>query len=159
IAGRALAFYVGKLLWPYPQVFFYPRWVINSWSPLQYLYPLGVLGLLAALWAWRARIGRGPLAAALIFAGVLVPALGFFSVYPFRYSFVADHYQYHASIALFALAAAAIALLIDRLGERGRRLAPLAAAALLVPLMVVAHLRTHAFADDLVLDEDIVAKN
>ena len=54
-----------------------------------------------------ARIGRGPLAAVLIFGGVLVPALGFFNVYPFRYSLVADHFQYHASLALFALAAQA----------------------------------------------------
>ncbi len=53
------------------------------------------------------RIGRGPLAAVLIFGGVLVPALGFFNVYPFRYSLVADHFQYHASLALFALAAQA----------------------------------------------------
>ena len=48
----------------------------------------------------RRWIGRGPLAAVLIFVGVLTPALGFFDVYPFRYSFVADHYQYHASMAL-----------------------------------------------------------
>ena len=34
---------------------------------------------------------------------MLVPALGFFDVYPMRYSFVADHFQYHASPALIAL--------------------------------------------------------
>jgi tetratricopeptide (TPR) repeat protein len=43
----------------------------------------------------------------MLFAGLLVPALGFFDVYPFRYSFVADHFQYHATTAgLAALAAA-----------------------------------------------------
>jgi tetratricopeptide (TPR) repeat protein len=34
-----------------------------------------------------------------------VPALGFFDVYPMRYSFVADHFQYLASAVLIALAA------------------------------------------------------
>src|SRR5207253_1934205 len=34
------------------------------------------------------------------------PALGFVNVYPMRYSFVADHFQYLASLPLIALAAA-----------------------------------------------------
>ena len=57
---------------------------------------------------------RGPLAAALIFGGVLVPVLGFLNVYPFRFSFVADHFQYHASVALLALAAAGIVMALRR---------------------------------------------
>src|SRR5207244_1762849 len=36
----------------------------------------------------------------------LAPALGFVNVYPMRYSFVADHFQYLASLPLIALAAA-----------------------------------------------------
>ena len=55
--------------------------------------------VVTALWFARRHVGRGALAAVLIFGGVLVPALGFFDVYPFRYSFVADHFQYHASMA------------------------------------------------------------
>ena len=42
----------------------------------------------------------------LFFAGTLFPALGFFNVYPFRYSFVADHFQYLASIGVLTLVAA-----------------------------------------------------
>ena len=45
----------------------------------------------------RAGSGRGPLVAVLFFAGTLVPALGFINVFPMRYSFVADHFQYLAS--------------------------------------------------------------
>ena len=44
----------------------------------------------------------------LFFAGTLFPALGFFNIYPFRFSFVADHFQYHASIGPIVLAAAGI---------------------------------------------------
>ena len=48
--------------------------------------------------AGAAPVGRGPLVAVLFFAGTLGPALGFINVYPMRYSFVADHFQYLASI-------------------------------------------------------------
>src|SRR5439155_17328867 len=30
IAGRAIWFYLGKLMWPDPLIFIYPRWEINS---------------------------------------------------------------------------------------------------------------------------------
>jgi tetratricopeptide (TPR) repeat protein len=44
----------------------------------------------------------------LFFAGTLFPALGFLNVYPFRYSFVADHFQYLASVGLIVLVAAGL---------------------------------------------------
>ena len=59
---------------------------------------------------------RGPLAALLFFAGTLFPVLGFFNVYPFRYSFVADHFQYLASLGMITLASAGVALLLARYG-------------------------------------------
>ena len=104
IAGRALWFYAEKLVWPHPLVFNYPRWTIDPGVWWQYLYPAAVVAAVAILWWRRAVWGRGPLVAVLAFAGTLVPALGFFDVYPMRYSFVADHFQYLASIALIALA-------------------------------------------------------
>jgi hypothetical protein len=63
------------------------------------MFPLGWLAIAVVLWLLRRRIGRAPLAAVLIFSGSLFPALGFINVYPMRYSFVADHFQYLASIA------------------------------------------------------------
>ena len=36
----------------------------------------------------------------LFFAGTLFPALGFFNVFPFLYSSVADHFQYLAGIGV-----------------------------------------------------------
>jgi len=99
IAGRALWFYVAKLLWPVDLNFNYTRWQIDSRAIGQYLYPAAALLFFAALWRLRDRIGRGPLAAALFFSGTLFPALGFFNVYPMQFSFVADHFQYLASLA------------------------------------------------------------
>jgi tetratricopeptide (TPR) repeat protein len=108
ISGRALAFYVGKLLWPVNLTFSYPRWQIDPTQWWQWLYPVAAITTLLALWLARNRIGRGPLVAALCFAGTLIPALGFINVYPMLYSFVADHFQYVACAALFALAAAVL---------------------------------------------------
>ena len=112
LAGRALWFYAGKLAWPHPIVFFYPRWQIDARVWWQYLFPAAAVLVPVGLWLLRGRIGRGPLAAVLMFAGVLVPALGFFNVYYMRYAYVSDHFQYHASLALIALAAAAATLFV-----------------------------------------------
>jgi protein O-mannosyl-transferase len=106
IAGRALWFYAGKLVWPVGLTFIYPRWTIDAGVWWQYLFPLAAVAVIGALWALRSRLGRGPLVAVLFFAGTLFPALGFFNVYPMRFSFVADHFQYLASAGLLALAGA-----------------------------------------------------
>ncbi|MCE9557011.1 MAG: tetratricopeptide repeat protein [Planctomycetes bacterium] len=124
IAGRVIWFYLGKLVWPTNLMFIYPRWKISQAVWWQYLFPLGVIGLLAGLWLLRKRI-RAPLAAALLFCGTLFPVLGFFNVYPFRFSFVADHFQYLASLAILSLFSAGVALLM----AQWRRRSPLIKAA------------------------------
>jgi len=131
VAGRAIWFYLGKLAWPHPLIFFYTRWRIPPIG-LQALYPVAFLLAAGALFLLRRRIGRGPLAALLFFAGTLFPALGFFDVYPMRFSFVADHFQYLASIGPLTLAAAGGARVGDRLRLQPRTLAVLAAVPVLV---------------------------
>jgi protein O-mannosyl-transferase len=106
IAGRALWFYAGKLGWPSPLIFMYPRWRIDAGAWWQYTYPLAALATLVALWKARHRIGRGPFASVAFFALTLFPALGFIDTAPMRYSFVADHFQYLASVGLITLFAA-----------------------------------------------------
>jgi len=108
VAGRAVWFYLGKLVWPADLVFIYPRWTIDAAAAAQWLFPLGALALVAVLWRRRQ---RGPLTALLFFGGTLFPALGFFNVFPFIFSFVADHFQYLASAGVFALAAAGLSRL------------------------------------------------
>ena len=110
IAGRVLWFYLGKLAWPAEVMFVYPRWSVDSHVPSQYLYPLAAMAALGILWLLRTRLGKGPLVAALFFAGTLFPALGFFDVYAMQYSYVADHFQYHASAGPLAGMAALLIL-------------------------------------------------
>jgi tetratricopeptide (TPR) repeat protein len=159
IAGRAVWFYAGKLAWPHPLIFFYPRWIIDASVAWQYLFPASAVGAIVTLWLARRRIGRGPLAAVLIFVGVLTPALGFFNVYPFQYSFVADHFQYHASIALIALAAALLVTTNGYFMPSRQRLGWFGGCCLLAILALVAQRRTHAFQDRQTLLEDTLAQN
>jgi tetratricopeptide (TPR) repeat protein len=119
IAGRAIWFYLGKLFWPADLIFIYPRWHVSQAVWWQYLFPLAALLLLAGVWAIRRRV-RGPLAAVLFFVGTLFPALGFCNIYPFIFSFVADHFQYLASLGIIALTSAGIAILLKRWGFWGR---------------------------------------
>ncbi|HEX3359268.1 MAG TPA: tetratricopeptide repeat protein [Tepidisphaeraceae bacterium] len=98
IAGGAVWFYLWKLFWPANLVFVYPRWDLHSPILVGALIA-GIAGLVA-LFAARGRIGKGPAVVAMIFAGSLFPALGFINVFPMRYSFVADHFQYLACCAV-----------------------------------------------------------
>jgi tetratricopeptide (TPR) repeat protein len=134
IAGRALWFYAAKLVWPQPLMFFYRPWHIDPAAWWQFLFPLGALAVVGILWTRRDAWGRGPLAAALFFIVTLAPALGFFNVYPFRYAFVADHYQYLASLGLIALFASGVALVLRRWNLWLRPAGNAVCAALLLPL-------------------------
>ena len=99
LAGRAVCFYFGKLVWPVDLVFIYPRWTIDATAAWQYGFPL-LVAIVGGVLLWHSRRQRGPLAAFLLYGGTLFPALGFLNVYPVLFSFVADHFQYLASLAV-----------------------------------------------------------
>ena len=143
IAGRAIFFYVGKIVWPEHLAFFYRRWVIDSSAWWQYLFPAAVVVLVVVLGGWRKRIGRGWLAGWLFFVGTLFPALGFFNVYPMRFSFVADHFQYLAMIGVCVMIAAGL----SAIGRRGVAVGVVA----LGVLGTLTVLRGRVFADDFTL--------
>ena len=159
IAGRALWFYAAKLLVPYKLTFVYPKWPVSAASVGQWLYPLAAVALVAGLFALRRRIGLGLLIAVLIFGGTLVPALGFVNVYPMRYTFVADHYQYHASVAFIALVAAGITLAVRTLPLRPRQVNCGICAALVVVLFVLSQRQAGIYRDQFTLWRDTLAKD
>ena len=109
LATRAPWFYAGKLFWPLNVCFIYPRWDLRvgsilTWVPLAGLVPAGGM-----LWLFRARSwARGAIFGLGCYLVALSTVLGFFNIYFFRYSFVADHFQYLASAAMIALSVAAI---------------------------------------------------
>lgn len=98
LATRALTHYASTLAWPRELLFVYPR-VAPGTDPAGFAWRAGllVLVLVGVLAAW-AKGRRGPALALFLFAGTLFPALGFVDVFPFVFSFVADHFAYIASI-------------------------------------------------------------
>jgi protein O-mannosyl-transferase len=112
IAGKAVWFYLGKLIWPHPLIFIYPRWNVDSSTVVAYLPLLTLVAGLVALWLIQSKWGRALFFAAAYYVISLFPVLGFFSVYFFRYSFVSDHFQYLASMGPLALTGAGITSLL-----------------------------------------------
>ena len=99
LAGRIAWFYLAKLVWPPDLAFNYPRFGIDAAAWWQYAFPVGLLALLGLAWLWRKK-HRGPLAGLLFFLASLLPVLGFFNVFAFRHSFVADQAQYLACLGI-----------------------------------------------------------
>ncbi len=108
IASHAIWFYFGKLLWPANLTFSYPLWRINPSDPMQYGWLLACLVAVVALFFLRRQTGKGLQTALLFYVIILGPLLGFFMLATFKFSFVADHYQYAACIGPLALIAAGI---------------------------------------------------
>ena len=158
IAGRASWFYLGKLFWPANLVFVYPRWQVSQTVWWQYLYPGAALLLLGAL-SWQQRRWRGPLAGLLFFGGTLFPALGFFNVYPFRFSLVADHFQYLAGLGPIVLVAAGISTLFGSFRVRRWFWKPALGGALLAMLCVLTWRQCGMYANMETLWRTTLARN
>jgi len=159
VAGRILWFYAAKLVLPLGLTFFYPRWEIDAAILWQYFFPAAALAVVIALWCLQRRLGRGPLAAVLFFGGTLFPALGFFDVYPMRFSFVADHFQYLACIGLIVLGAALFARAVERFDERRTQHAILACGGVLLLLVWLTWQQGKIYKDQETLWLDTLAKN
>ena len=159
IAGKVVWFYLGKLLWPHPLIFIYPRWEIDAARPTAYL-PVLALGVILFL-LWLNRRGRtGPVFFAFAYFVVsLFPVLGFFNVYFFRYSFVGDHFQYLASPGPLALAAAVIITALDLFKKSRPFLEPALCGTLLLVLGALTWQQCGTFANMETLWRTTLAKN
>jgi len=134
LAPRIVWFYALKLVWPARLIFFYPRWAIDATDWTWWLSIVALVAtLLVLVWLAVARGRRAPLAAWLVFLATLVPVLGFLNVYPFRFSYVADHFQYLAQVSLLVLAASGLATLAQR-SRRARRFVMVGGAAIVTTL-------------------------
>jgi len=158
LASRVIWFYLGKILWPARLSFVYPRWNVPAAAPGWGLYLAAVILVTTALWHLRRRT-RGPLAAWLFFAGSLFPALGFFNVFPFLFSYVADHFQYLPCIGIFAGASACLALLIGRLSAAPRVLCWGGVLAAVAGLAALSRAQSRTYADPLALYSATLARN
>lgn len=113
-AGMALWFYLGTQLFPFDLPIVYPRWNVSGLNFFEWIPLLGAIAILAVLYARRDALGRGPITAAVCYVVLLAPVLGAFNIYFMRFSLVADHWQYLASIVVLAAVAAAASRLPSR---------------------------------------------
>ena len=118
--GRVICFYIYKMVWPANLIFTYPHWSVDASVWWQYGFDVALIALAAWFWSIRSRT-RAPLAALLFFGGSLFPVLGFLDIYPFRYSYVADHFVYLAGLGLIVPVAAVIATGLERVTDQSMR--------------------------------------
>jgi tetratricopeptide (TPR) repeat protein len=159
LAGRAGWFYAGKLLWPANLTFSYPRWMISAHDPRAYAWMLATAALGLVIWRVRGRAGRGVEVALVYFAATLCPVLGFIMLYTFRYSFVADHYQYLACIGPIALAAAGIHAWPGHFRKERQFLEPVLCAAVLLVLGTLTWEQCGMYANDEKLWQQTIRQN
>jgi tetratricopeptide (TPR) repeat protein len=158
IAGRAFWFYLSKLFWPTNLIFIYPRWAVDAAVWWEYFFPSAAVVLFIALWMLR-RKSRGPLAAFLFFVGMLFPVLGFLNVYPFIYSFVADHFQYLACIGIITLTASSLSLAIDVAPPPIRRIGIASGFILISVLAALSWRQAHLYQDEETLWRVTLSRN
>lgn len=135
LAGKVAVFYLAHFAIPREQVFIYPRFAVDAadlaaWGQSA----LCAAALIACAARWR--MSRAPLLVALWIGAALFPALGFFDVWPFRYSFVADHFAY-AAIPAFALVIVAMATSVGTISARLSRMGAAAGGVTLAACIVL----------------------
>ncbi|MDI6797122.1 MAG: tetratricopeptide repeat protein [Desulfatibacillaceae bacterium] len=158
VAGRGFWFYIQKVIFPYQLTFNYPRWEVSASSLIDWAYPLAAIALFAGLLAISRR-WRAPLAAMLFYLAGVFPSLGFFNVYPHRYSFVADHFSYHAVAGLIALFVGGGYALTRSFWLLRPKAAFAAVAALLIILFGATYSQSKIYQSHYTLWNDTIAKN
>jgi protein O-mannosyl-transferase len=146
LAGRVVWVYLGKLFWPLDLMFIYPRWKVDATVGWQYLFPVGALVLVASIGLIRNR-WRGPLAGFLFFASSLFPVLGFFNVYPFLFSFVADHFQYLSSVGIIVVTSACMTSLLPQILSESQKTGWVLALVLLATLGILTRQQSQIYSD------------
>jgi tetratricopeptide (TPR) repeat protein len=157
IASLNILFYARSFALPLEQIFVYPRWAVDATRIDHWAAFAGMLLVAGAcVWAWR--ITRAPLLILLWMCAALFPALGFIDVWPFRFSFVADHFAYAAMPALATVLVLAAHALMQWMGAGPRAKTAVLGAfvAVCVPLSWIA---AQKYADVETLWRDTIARN
>lgn len=150
-AGWAVWFYLFKVFVPAKLSMIYSRWEIDSSNLLVYLPGLLLIGAGIYCWRHRATWGRSIVAGIGYFTVMLFPVLGFFDQGFYRYSFVADHWQYLPILGVLALVAGGL--------SQGRKFLQFSGIAIVVILGALTWNRSLVYLDDQTMWLDTVAKN
>ncbi len=159
IAARALWIYAQQLVWPVHMPIFYPRWEVHSSDPIGWFALATAVIVGAVLWLARGRMGRGPFAAAAFFVLTLSPVLGFVDFSFMDIAFLADRFQYLASIGPITMLLAVGVHVSARMPPTARAGAMVVAGIILVALSAVTWRLSGIYRDDLTFARYAVAQN
>lgn len=159
VAGRVFWFYLGKLLWPHPLIFIYPRWTDDGTQAASHLATAALCTGLLLLWLRQTGRMRPVFFAFAYFLAALLPVLGLVDQHFLRYSFVGDHLQYLASVGPLALAAAAMTRALGLLGRSWLFLKPVVFGLLLSGLGILTWRQSATYVDAETLWTATVAEN
>ena len=105
VAGAVLLFYPAKMLVPINQSPIYPLWKPDLADVTWYLPLMGSMVIAGLIFRFRRVLGPHFIWAVLLYFVTEIPMLGFKNINYFQFAFVADHYFYHGSVALFLMLA------------------------------------------------------
>ncbi len=160
VAGKALWFYLGKLIWPHPLVMIYPRWELNPGNALLWLPLIAAILLTVLLWHNRnSQRGRALFFTWTYFVIALLPVLGLLTHGFLKFSYVADHFQYFASIGPLALAGAVISIGLNALPKQSRWLQPVLGSSLLLVLGMLTWRQCTIYQNEGTLWTDVLENN
>ena len=158
IAGRVIWFYLSKIFLPINLIFIYPRWNVSQAVWWQYAFPAAAFVLTGGLWIIR-KYSRAPLAAFICFTAAIFPVMGFFNVYPFQFSFVANHFIYLAIIGPCIIAVVGAGRIIDKVWNNNRILRSVAAMLLVLILSFLSWKQSPIYSNSETLFQTVLEKN
>jgi tetratricopeptide (TPR) repeat protein len=140
-------------------MFVYPRFVIDDAELLSYWSIVAVAIVVASCIVLWLKSYRGPFIALSFFAGTVFPAIGFFNVYPHRFSFVADHFVYLASAGVLVLLVSGGWWFLRVKPQAARAAFVLIAAFILPALIGLSFLQARTYKDAETVWRDTIDKN
>ena len=159
VAGLAPWFYLSKAVLPLDLCLIYPQWNPEAWGWSGWLPGIALAGSVAFLWWKRHGWGRPLLFGLGYFVVMLFPVLGFFDQGFYRYSLVADHWQYYSIVGVTALAAAGAVALGPRLRRGQQPVIGLVAGVVVIVLAAMSWQRCRGFRDQETLFRDNLVHN
>ncbi|HXI85506.1 MAG TPA: glycosyltransferase family 39 protein [Verrucomicrobiae bacterium] len=165
-AGRLAAagwppwFYLLKAVLPFHLMVVYPKWEIDPGRFVSWL-PGGLLIVCFIVFWWKRKSwGRAALFGIGYFTVTLFPVLGFFDQAFYRFSLVADHWQYYSIVGVIALGVAAGERICGKIaGGDSTFVKAVASVVLLTALTATTWTRASLYADPNALWRDTIAKN
>jgi hypothetical protein len=158
-AGWAVWFYLGKTLLPVNLIPIYPRWRINPMDWRAYMPGLLLAAGFLVFWQFRKSWGKAWLFGLGYAVLMFLPVLGFLNIYFYRYSLVANHWQYFSIIGPIVLAAAGITMASDLVGRKYWSFKPAFCGAVLLTLGALTWQQSRMYADGELLWRSTIDRN